>query len=84
MRTMSAMSPKEKKLLDWLRRSEGGMLLESQVVGSGLSKALNELLLKQLVDLRPHPTVVTRSQPPLGVTAVVLLPAGHTQDPLAG
>lgn len=51
------MNTKEQKLLDWLGRVEGNMLLESQVVGSGLSAALNELLLAGKVTIEPHPTV---------------------------
>jgi hypothetical protein len=51
------MTPKEEKLLEWIKNTPSGMVLESQIVGSGLSKALNELLLKGLVELDAHPTV---------------------------
>jgi hypothetical protein len=46
---------KENKLLEWLGRSSP--LLESQVVGSGMSKALNALLLHGYADMEAHPTV---------------------------
>ena len=58
------MSPKAKKLLDWLARAEGGRLLESQITGSGLSRALDELLLACLVDMEGHPTVKERNGVP--------------------
>lgn len=44
----------ERKLLEWCSRT---LVLESQVVTSGLSRALNELLLKGAVRMVDHPTV---------------------------
>jgi hypothetical protein len=55
------LGPKEKRLLDWLERTEGRTLLESQVVASGLEKALVNLLLAGLADMDAHPTVKDRS-----------------------
>ena len=46
------------------------MLLESQIVGSGLSAALNELLLTGDADMVGHPTVKSRGGAP--AAAVVL------------
>ncbi|BCB21994.1 hypothetical protein [Bosea sp. ANAM02] len=48
------LSRSERKLLEWCART---LVLESQVVASGLSRALNELLLKGAVRLVDHPTV---------------------------
>lgn len=70
------MSAKEQKLLEWLGRVEGGMLLESQVTSSGMSRALNDLILKGLVTLVEHPTVRERTSLPgvvVPATAVVLI-----------
>jgi hypothetical protein len=47
------MKPRVRKLLEWLDRSEP--LLESQVVGAGLSNALNTALLDGLADMGAHP-----------------------------
>ncbi|CAH1689080.1 conserved hypothetical protein [Hyphomicrobiales bacterium] len=44
----------ERKLLEWCART---LVLESQVAASGLSRALNELLLKKAVRMVDHPTV---------------------------
>jgi len=70
------MNLKEKRLLDWLESVEGNMLLESQVIGSGLGKALHELLLQGKVDIVAHPTVRERSAgtgvPPAPASAVIL------------
>ena len=49
---------KKQKLLEWVTRA--GPLLESQVVGSGMSKALNDLLLEGKVEMIAHPTVKER------------------------
>lgn len=51
------MTRKAKRLLEWLERAPGGVLLESQVVGSGLSNALNELIRAGLARCDAHPTV---------------------------
>lgn len=48
------LSSSERKLLEWCART---LVLESQVVASGLSRALNELLLKKAVRMVDHPTV---------------------------
>ena len=64
------MNAKEKRLLEWLQTTPSGTLLESQVVGSGLSGALNSLLLAGKVDMAEHPTVRERSGIP--ASAVVL------------
>lgn len=48
------LSRSERKLLEWCART---LVLESQVVASGLSRALNELLIKGAVRLVDHPTV---------------------------
>jgi hypothetical protein len=64
------MTMRHKKLLEWLGRT--GMLLESQIVGSGMSKALNDLLLEGKVDIVPHPTVKDGKAP---AAAVVLKPS---------
>jgi hypothetical protein len=73
---MIELPPKEKKLYEWVQRT--GTLLESQVVASGLSKALNELILRRLVTIDAHPTVMERTDPPVPAAAVVLLKgAGH-------
>jgi len=58
------------KLLHWLGRVDGGILLESQIVGSGLSSALDGLLRAGKVDLTSHPTVRNGTAP---AAAVVLL-----------
>jgi hypothetical protein len=58
---------KHKKLLEWLGRT--GMLLESQVRGSGMSKAINDLLLEGKIDIVPHPTVKDGNAP---AAAIVL------------
>lgn len=50
----SNLSRSERKLLEWCART---LVLESQVVSSGLSRALNELLLKGAVRMIDHPTV---------------------------
>jgi hypothetical protein len=71
------LTTKEQKLIDWLARSETGMLLETQCVSSGFSKTINELLLKGLVTLEPHPTVKERTDPPVPATAVAILDAGR-------
>jgi hypothetical protein len=53
------MTPKEAKLLEWVKRVPTGVL-ESQIVGSGLSKALDGLVRAGLVDIVGHPTVKDR------------------------
>lgn len=58
---------KTDKLLDCLRSVPSGMLLESQVTGSGLSKALNDLLVAGKVDLTAHPTVRDGAAPACAV-----------------
>jgi hypothetical protein len=67
------MNRKTLRLYAWLKSVEGNMLLETQVTSSGLSKALDELLLAGVVTLVAHPTVTAMG--PAGrypVTAVVL------------
>lgn len=59
---------KEKKLLDWLSRSSP--LLESQVVCSGMSKALNVLLLHGYADMGEHPTVKEQSGVPAASVSI--------------
>lgn len=61
---------KREKLAEWLRTAPEGVLLESQVVGSGLSAALNELLREGQADIIEHPTVRERSGIP--ATGVIL------------
>lgn len=75
-RGVGPLAAKARKLLAWLKRSEGGMLLESQIVASGLSRAIDELILARLVTLDAHPTVMERTTPPIPATAVVLTDAG--------
>lgn len=60
---------KHAKLLVWIERSELGMILESQIVGSGMSKTLNDLLIARKVDIVAHPTVRDGNAP---ATAVIL------------
>jgi hypothetical protein len=58
-------------------------LLESQVIGSGLSAALDELVRGGFVTLDGHPTVRTRGAggaPGIPATAVFLLERGRTHD----
>lgn len=71
------MNAKEKRLLEWLQSVQGGTLLESQVVGSGLSGALNSLLLAGKVDMAEHPTVRERSGIP---AAAVMLNHARVLD----
>lgn len=59
---------KKEKLLDWVTRS--GPLLESQIVGSGMSKALNDLLMERKVTMIPHPTVNDRGGVPAAAVAL--------------
>ena len=58
---------KTDRLAEWL--DSAGMLMESQIVGSGLSSALNELLRTGRADMTAHPTVKDRNGVP--VAAVV-------------
>lgn len=70
------LTKKQARLLDWLA---SGMLLESQIVGSGLARALNECLIHGLVDMVAHPTVKERGthrDPP--AAAVTITEAGRT------
>jgi hypothetical protein len=64
------MNAKEQKLMDWLARSETGVLLESQVVSSGLNAALNSLLMAGKVTMMEHPTVRERSGIPAAAVAL--------------
>lgn len=66
------MTPKAQKLLEWLQRVDGGMLLESQVVSAGMSRAINDLILAGLATMDAHPTVRERTNPPVPASAVVL------------
>lgn len=74
--TVRPLAAKARKLLEWLKRVDGGTLLESQVVASGMSRAIDELILARLVTLDAHPTVKERTTPPIPATAVVLTNAG--------
>jgi hypothetical protein len=46
------LKPKVRKLIEWLARTSP--LLESQIIASGLSSALNEALRDGLADMGPH------------------------------
>jgi hypothetical protein len=52
------MKLRTRKLLEWLDRTSP--LLETQIVASGSSGALNEALRYRLVDMGAHPTVRER------------------------
>jgi hypothetical protein len=78
--TPKPLGAKARKLLEWLLRTDG-MLLESQVVASGMSRAIDDLILARLVTLEAHPTVKERTTPPIPATAIVLTDAGRTQQP---
>jgi hypothetical protein len=62
-----------RKLLEWLGRTSP--LLETQIVASGSSGALNEALRYRLVDMRAHPTVRERGGAP--ASAVWITDAGR-------
>lgn len=47
---------KLQKLVAWVARTPGGVL-ESQIVGSGMSSTLNKALRAGLVDMTAHATV---------------------------
>lgn len=55
------MKSKTRKLMEWLATND--MLLESQIVGSGLSSALNDALAQGWVELTAHPTVKDGKSP---------------------
>jgi DNA-binding HxlR family transcriptional regulator len=74
---MIALTPKQKKLLEWLQRVDNKMLLESQVTSSGLSRELNDLLVLGLVDMDAHPTVVERRTMSVPAAAVTLTNKGR-------
>jgi len=76
-RGVRPLAGKPRKLLEWLQRSEGGILLESQVVASGMSRAIDELILARLVTMEAHPTVLERTEPSIPAAAVVLTAAGR-------
>jgi len=59
---------KKDKLLAWVTRS--GPILESQIVGSGMSRALNDLLIEGKVTIIPHPTVKEKG----GAPAAAVMP----------
>lgn len=59
------MNARETKLLLWLQRKSP--LLESQIVGSGLSAALNSSLMSGWADMIPHPSVREHGAPAAGV-----------------
>lgn len=69
------MNAKEAKLTEWLSRT--GILLESQVVGSGLGNALNSLLARGAVEMTAHPTVKEHGAP----AAAVILHHATTSVP---
>lgn len=50
---------KKERLLEWVAKVPDGVL-ESQIVASGMSRTLDELLLDCKVDMKPHPTVKDR------------------------
>jgi hypothetical protein len=60
------MKLRTRKLLEWLDRTSP--LLETQIVASGSSGALNEALRYRLVDMGAHPcgSEVVRLPPPSG------------------
>jgi hypothetical protein len=62
---------KKQRLLEWLGRVESRTLLESQVVASGMSAALNDLLLEGKVTLIAHPTVKERGGAPAAAVCLV-------------
>jgi hypothetical protein len=67
------MKPKVRKLIEWLARTSP--LLESQIIGSGLSGALNDALRDRLADMGAHPTVKERGGAP--AAAVWITEAGR-------
>ena len=67
------MNAKERKLLEWANNQES--ILEIQVTGSGLSKALNELLILGYVTITAHPTVKNAQTP---AAAVVITDKGRS------
>lgn len=69
----SNLSRSERKLLEWCSRT---LVLESQVTASGLSRALNELLLKGAVRMVDHPTVREGKSRLVPATAVEATEAG--------
>lgn len=71
------MTPRHKKIIEWIGGSQSGMILESQIAASGLGRALNTLLMDGFVDIVPHPTVTERTSPPIPAAAVVLTQAGR-------
>ena len=56
---------KKQKLLEWVERAE--ILTEAQIVGSGMSRTLDELLLEGKLDIIPHPTVREGNAPAAGI-----------------
>ena len=56
---------KKTRLLDLVTRK--GLILESQIVGQGLLKTLQALLVDGKVDLVPHPTVKRKGVPAAAV-----------------
>lgn len=69
----SNLSRSERRLLEWCSRT---LVLESQVTASGLSRALNELLLKGAVRMVDHPTVREGKSRLVPATAVEATEAG--------
>lgn len=63
---------KEQRLLEWLNNVP--VLLETQVVGSGLNAALNKLLRMGKVEMCAHPTVKERSGAPAAAVRIFTAP----------
>jgi hypothetical protein len=64
---------KTDRLVEWVERT--GCVLESQIVGSGMSHALNDALLAGRVDMAAHPTVRDSS----GAPAAAVVPRKSAQ-----
>lgn len=75
-----AMTAKQRKLLEWLGRVDGNILLETQVVGSGLDRALNELLRAGKVEMTAHPTVKDGKAPAAAVVLKIALASSQGTD----
>jgi hypothetical protein len=61
------LSPRARKLLERVQRLGSNGLLEAQIVASGDSKVLDELLRAGLVDMIAHPTVRAGKAPAAAV-----------------
>ena len=54
------LSAQEQRVLDWVTRHRLGVLLETQVTASGLSRALDGLLARGLLEMCERPDVRER------------------------